>query len=193
MTGMVPFNLLNNASPVAFALQHVGVQWAFTVITIGAIAGLTTVVLVNMFSKARIIFAMSRDGLLPKVFSNVKEGCQAPVTSILLVGALATIVAAFFSMDSIFELVNVGALSAFIFLAISVLILRYQKPEIKRAFKCPLVPVVPILSIIFSVSLIAQLEVNIIEIFASMACTRSCYILCIWKIQRNVRRQGKTD
>ena len=166
MTGMVPFNLLNNASPVAFALQHVGVQWAFTVITIGAIAGLTTVVLVNMFSKARIIFAMSRDGLLPKVFSNVKEGCQAPVTSILLVGALATVVAAFFSMDSIFELVNVGALSAFIFLAISVLILRYQKPEIKRAFKCPLVPVVPVLSIIFSVALIAQLDVDIIEIFA---------------------------
>ncbi len=87
MTGMVPFNLLNTASPVSFALQHVGVQWAFTVITIGAIAGLTTVVLVNMFSKARIIFAMSRDGLLPKVFSNVKEGCQAPVASILLVGA----------------------------------------------------------------------------------------------------------
>ena len=166
MTGMVPFNLLNNASPVAFALQHVGVQWAFTVITIGAIAGLTTVVLVNMFSKARIIFAMSRDGLLPNIFSNVKEGCQAPVTSILLVGALATIVAAFFSMDSIFELVNVGALSAFIFLAISVLILRYQQPELKRAFKCPLVPVVPILSIIFSLALIAQLEVNIIEIFA---------------------------
>lgn len=137
-----------------------------SVITIGAIAGLTTVVLVNMFSKARIIFAMSRDGLLPKVFSNVKEGCQAPVTSILLVGTLATIVAAFFSMDSIFELVNVGALSAFIFLAISVLILRYQKPEIKRAFKCPLVPIVPVLSIIFSVSLIAQLEVTIIEIFA---------------------------
>ena len=69
-------------------------------------------------------------------------------------------------MDSIFELVNVGALSAFIFLAISVLILRYQKPEIKRAFKCPLVPVVPVLSIIFSVALIAQLDVNIIEIFA---------------------------
>jgi APA family basic amino acid/polyamine antiporter len=166
MTGMVPYSLLNNASPVAFALQHVGVQWAFTVITVGAIAGLTTVVLVNMFSKARIIFAMSRDGLLPKVFSNVKVGCQAPVTSILLVGGLAAIVASFFSMDSIFELVNIGALSSFIFLAIAVIILRYQQPEIKRAFKCPLVPVIPILSIIFSIALIAQLKTNIIMIFA---------------------------
>jgi APA family basic amino acid/polyamine antiporter len=165
MTGMVPFGLLNNSSPVSFALQHVGVQWAFTIISIGAIAGLTTVVLVNMFSKARIIFAMSRDGLLPKVFSKVSVGSQAPVTSILLVGGMATVVAAFFSLDSIFELVNVGALSAFIFLAVSVIILRYQKPEIKRSFKCPLVPAIPILSIIFSLALISQLKVHIIQIF----------------------------
>lgn len=166
MTGMVPYSILNNASPVAFALQHVGVQWAFTLITVGSIAGLTTVVLVSMFSKARIIFAMSRDGLLPQVFSNVKVGCQAPVTSILLVGGLAALVASFFSMDSIFELVNIGALSSFIFLAIAVIILRYQQPEIKRAFKCPLVPVIPILSIIFSIALITQLETDIIMIFA---------------------------
>ena len=166
MTGMVPFNLLNTASPVSFALQHVGVQWAFTIITIGAIAGLTTVVLVNMFSKARIIFAMSRDGLLPKIFSNVHKDNKAPVASILLVGAMATIIAAFFSLDTIFELVNVGALTAFIFLALSVIILRYQRPEIKRSFKCPLVPAIPILSIIFSIALISQLKVEIIEIFA---------------------------
>jgi len=165
MTGMVPYNLLNTPSPVSFALQHVGVQWAFTVITIGAIAGLTTVVLVNMFSKARIIFAMSRDGLLPKIFSNVQGDCKAPVASILLVGGMATVIAAFFSLDSIFELVNVGALSAFIFLAVSVIILRYQRPDLKRSFKCPLVPYLPIFSIIFSLALISQLKVHIIQIF----------------------------
>lgn len=165
MTGMVPYNLLNNASPVAYALQHVGVQWAFTVITIGAIAGLTTVVLVNMFSKARIVFAMSRDGLLPKVFSNVHATRKSPVASILLVGGMATMVAAFFSLDSIFELVNIGALSAFIFLALSIIILRYHQPNIKRAFKCPLVPAVPVLSIIFCLALIVQLKVHIIQIF----------------------------
>ncbi len=166
MTGMVPYNLLNTPSPVSYALQHVGVQWAFTVITIGAIAGLTTVVLVNMFSKARIVFAMSRDGLLPKVFSNVNDGCQAPVASILLVGAMATVIAAFFSLDSIFELVNVGALTAFMVLAIAVIILRLQQPELKRSFKCPLVPAIPILSIIFSIALISQLKVHILQIFA---------------------------
>ncbi len=165
MTGMVPYNLLNNASPVAFALQFVGVQWAFTIITIGAIAGLTTVVLVNMFSKARIIFAMSRDGLLPKIFSNVDKDCKAPVASIILVGLMAIIIAAFFSLDSIFELVNVGALSAFIFLALSVIILRRQQPEMKRSFKCPFVPVIPILSIIFSFALISQLKIHILQIF----------------------------
>lgn len=166
MTGMVPYNLLNTASPVAFALQYVGVQWAFTVITIGAIAGLTTVVLVNMFSKARIVFAMSRDGLLPSVFSNVKDGCQAPVASILLVGAMATLIAAFFSLGSIFELVNVGALTAFMVLAIAVIILRIKEPELERSFKCPLVPAIPIMSIIFSLVLISQLKVHILQIFA---------------------------
>ncbi len=165
MTGMVPYNLLNNASPVSFALQQVGVQWAFTIITIGAIAGLTTVVLVNMFSKARIIFAMSRDGLLPKIFSKVHDGCQAPTASILLVGGIATLIAAFFTLDSIFELVNIGALSAFIFLALSVIILRRERPEMKRSFKCPLVPAIPILSIIFSLALISQLKLHIIQIF----------------------------
>lgn len=165
ITGMVPFNLLNNTSPVSFALQHVGVQWAFTIISVGAIAGLTTVVLVNMFSKARIVFAMSRDGLLPKIFSNVHPHRKSPVASILLVGGMAAVIAAFFSLDSIFELVNIGALSAFIFLAISVLILRYQKPEIKRSFKCPLVPVVPVLSIILSLALISQLKFHIIQWF----------------------------
>ena len=166
MTGMVPYNLLNTPSPVSFALQYVGVQWAFTVITVGAIAGLTTVVLVNMFSKARIVFAMSRDGLLPKVFSNVKEGCQAPVASILLVGAMATVIAAFFSLGSIFELVNVGALTAFMVLAIAVIILRIKEPELERSFKCPLVPAIPIMSIIFSLILISQLKAHILQIFA---------------------------
>ncbi len=165
MTGMVPYNLLNTASPVAFALQYVGVKWAFTVITVGAIAGLTTVVLVNMFSKARIIFAMSRDGLLPKIFSNVNQNCKAPVASIILVGVMAAIIAAFFSLDSIFELVNVGALSAFIFLALSIIILRKEQPYMERSFKCPLVPAIPILSIILSLALISQLKVHIIQIF----------------------------
>ena len=165
ITGMVPFNLLNTASPVSFALQYVGVQWAFTVISVGAIAGLTTVVLVNMFSKARIIFAMSRDGLLPKVFSNVKVGCQAPVASILLVGLIAAIIAAFFSLGSIFELVNVGALSAFIFLALAVIILRRERPEMKRSFKCPLVPAIPLLSIILCLALLSQLKFDVIELF----------------------------
>jgi APA family basic amino acid/polyamine antiporter len=139
-----------------------------TIITIGAIAGLTTVVLVNMFSKARIIFAMSRDGLLPKIFSIVNQDCKAPVASIVLVGGMAALIAAFFSLDSIFELVNVGALSAFIFLALSVIILRRQQPDMERAFKCPLVPAIPILSIlsiVFCLTLISQLKVHIIQIF----------------------------
>ncbi len=100
-----------------------------------------------------------------KFFQSVDKDCKAPVASIILVGAMATIIAAFFSLDSIFELVNVGALSAFIFLALSVIILRRQQPEMKRSFKCPLVPAIPILSIIFSLALISQLKIHILQIF----------------------------
>jgi APA family basic amino acid/polyamine antiporter len=88
------------------------------------------------------------------------------VASILLVGAMATIIAAFFSLGSIFELVNVGALTAFMVLAIAVIILRIKEPELERSFKCPLVPIIPVMSIIFSIVLIAQLKIHILQIFA---------------------------
>lgn len=167
MTGMTHYSLFKgSAAPVQFALQTVGINWAMAIVTVGAIAGLTTVILVSMFVVPRLLFAMSRDELLPKMLTKVHHNFKSPITSILLVGIIAALISAFLPLEGIFELVNISALSSFIFLALSVIILRRERPDIQRKFKCPLVPVVPIVSIIASLGLITQLKPLTIEIFS---------------------------
>jgi basic amino acid/polyamine antiporter, APA family len=167
MNGMVPFYTFQGSeAPVMLALQSVGVNWALTIVTVGAIAGLTTVILVSLFVVPRLIFAMSRDRLLPEKLSNVHSEFKSPMTSIILVGVVTALVSGLLPLDSIFELVNIAALSSFIFLAITVIILRKSRPDIPRKFKCPLVPIVPILSIIACVALITQLNLIVIKAFA---------------------------
>lgn len=167
MNGMVNFSMFaNSEAPVMLALQSVGANWATTIITIGAIAGLTTVILVNLFVVPRLIFAMSRDKLLPEKLTTVHSKYNSPAISIMLVGGISAVVAAFLPLGAIFELVNIAALSAFIFLAISVIYLRKSHPQIPRKFKCPLVPVIPVASIIACVALITQLNLLTIKIFS---------------------------
>jgi APA family basic amino acid/polyamine antiporter len=165
LTGMVPYNLLNNAAPVAFALQYVGTNWVASIVSVGALCGITSVLLTSLFGQTRIFFAMSRDGLLPGVFSRVHHSYKSPVTSIILVGIVAALIAAFVPLAVIIELVNIGTLSAFIFLALSVIILRRQQPDIPRGFKCPFVPVIPIISILACLFLIAQLSSTTLQRF----------------------------
>ena len=124
LTGMVPYNLLNNAAPVAYALQYVGSNWVASIVSVGALCGITSVLLTSLFGQTRIFFAMSRDGLLPDIFSKVHPSYKSPVTSIILVGIIAGFIAALVPLAVIIELVNIGTLSAFIFLAISVIILK---------------------------------------------------------------------
>ena len=165
LTGMVPYNLLNNAAPVAFALQYVGTNWVASIVSVGALCGITSVLLTSLFGQTRIFFAMSRDGLLPGMFSRVHHSYKSPVTSIILVGIVAALIAAFVPLAVIIELVNIGTLSAFIFLALSVIILRRQQPDIPRGFKCPFVPVIPIISILACLFLIAQLSSTTLQRF----------------------------
>jgi basic amino acid/polyamine antiporter, APA family len=158
LTGMVPYYLLNNAAPVTFALQYVGSHLVASIVAIGALFGITSVLLTSLFGQTRIFFAMSRDGLLPTLFSKVHPNFRSPVTSIILVGIVASFIAAFFPLAAIIELVNIGTLSAFIFLAISIIILRKQRPDLPRGFRCPLVPMIPIISILSCFFLITQLS-----------------------------------
>ncbi|MCZ3364432.1 MULTISPECIES: amino acid permease [Methanobacterium] len=168
ITGMVPYTTFEgNAAPVQLALQSVGINWATAVVTVGAIAGLTTVILVSMFVVPRLLFAMSRDQLLPKRLTKVHPNFKSPITSIILVGVISSLISAFLPLEGIFELVNISALTAFIFLALSVIILRKQRPDIKRKFKCPLVPAIPIISIIACLGLITQLKLLTIEVFGA--------------------------
>jgi len=166
LNGMVPYNLLDNAAPVSFALEKVGANWAASIVSFGALFGLTSVLLTLLFGQTRIFYSMSKDGLLPATFSRIHPNFRTPLISTLIVGSIAAVIASFFPLSFIVELVNIGTLAAFIFLALSIIILRRQQPEIPRKFKCPLVPVVPLLSIIFCGFLIFQLKINTLEYFA---------------------------
>ncbi|MEH7456036.1 amino acid permease [Bacillus sp. JJ1127] len=148
LTGMVPFTELNVADPVAYALRVVGEDKIAGLLSVGAIAGLTTVLLVAMFAFVRVSYSMSRDGLLPKKLSSVHKRFQTPFFNTWIAGGIAAILAGFVDLNLLANLVNMGTITAFIFVSISVIVLRKTKPNIARPFRAPLVPFLPIVSII---------------------------------------------
>ena len=157
LTGMVPYQQLNNASPVAHAMIQVGLNWAATIISIGALAGLTTVLLVLIFGQSRIFFSMSRDGLLPRALSGVHPTFRTPYRSTLLVGVFVALLGAFTPIDVLAQLTNIGTLAAFVLVSLAVWRLRYTQPDLPRGFRVPWVPVLPILSALASLFLIVSL------------------------------------
>ncbi|MFL0195424.1 amino acid permease [Clostridium sp. WILCCON 0269] len=159
LTGMVPYlKFKETAAPVAFALQQVGINWGSALVSVGAICGLTSVLLVMLFGQTRVLFAMSRDGLLPKVFGHVDERFHTPVRSTLLVGIITMIIAGFTPIAVVSELTNIGTLAAFVIVSASVIVLRKKEPDRPRAFKVPFSPVTPILSIAACLFLIYNLQ-----------------------------------
>lgn len=161
LNGMVPFYKLNVSFPVAYAMNYVGLQWAGIVISIGAIAGLTTVLLVMMFGQSRIFFAMSRDKLIPESFTRVHPTWRTPIFSTVFFGICIAIIAAFTPINIVGSLTNMGTLAAFILVSIAVPILRRRHPELGGAFQVPFGPyVVPILSAITALGLIYYLRVG---------------------------------
>ncbi|MFN2448388.1 MAG: amino acid permease [Candidatus Baltobacteraceae bacterium] len=159
LNGMVPFYKLNVAFPVAFAMNYVGLAWAGVVISLGAIAGLTTVLLVMMFGQSRVWFAMARDRLIPPSFNRVHATWRTPVYSTVFFGVLIAIVAALTPINIVGSLVNMGTLFAFILVSIAVPVLRAKHPGLKGQFTVPFGPyVIPILSAITAVGLIYYLR-----------------------------------
>ncbi len=158
LTGMVPYKLLNVASPVAFAMDHVGLGWAASIISLGALAGLTTVLLVMMFGQTRVFFAMSRDGLLPPVFSRVHPKFRTPGLSTIIFTIFIALIAAFTPIDIVGSLTNMGTLIAFILVSIALPMIRKRYPN-TDGFSVPFGPyVIPALSAIFAVGLIFSLQ-----------------------------------
>lgn len=159
LTGVVPyFKYKGVSAPVAFALQQIGINWGSALVSVGALFGLTSVLLVMMFGQTRIFFAMSRDGLLPKFLGDVNKKTKTPITSTLIVSVAAAIISGFLPIGVVSELTNIGTLAAFIIVSIGVVVLRKNRPDIQRPFKCPLVPVVPGAAVVFCGYLIYKLN-----------------------------------
>jgi len=159
MTGIVPFQQFAGVDhPVSLALQLAGENWVAGFVDLGAIVGMTTVILVMTYGQTRIIFAMSRDGLLPRRLSTVHPVHATPYFATWTVGFVFSSIAAFVPLNVLAELINIGTLSAFALISVSVMVLRRTHPELPRAFLCPFVPVVPLLSVAFCLFLMVHLQ-----------------------------------
>lgn len=157
LTGIVPYTELNVASPVAFALTKIGYTWASTLVATGVLAGLITVLLVLLYGLTRILFAMSRDGLIPALFSQVNPDRQTPTKIILLCGLVVSVVAGFIPLGELAETVNIGTLASFVMVCVGVIALRIRQPNLKRPFKNPWNPLIPVLGILSCGALMAFL------------------------------------
>lgn len=157
LTGIVPYTTLNVRSPVADALLHIGYQTTAGVIAAGAIAGLTTVMLVMFYGLTRICLAISRDGLLPLAIARIHPQTRTPVRIILFTGTLMAVIAGFVPINRAAELVNIGTLAAFTFVCAGVVVFRWTHPDIPRPFKLPFSPFIPMLGVISCVYLMLQL------------------------------------
>lgn len=163
VTGMLSYQELatsaGNGEPknLAYAFGQNGVTWAEKAISIGALAGLTTVVMVLMLGQSRVLFAMARDGLLPRSLSKTsKFGTPARIQ--IIVGVAVAVVAAFFPIEKLEEMVNVGTLFAFVVVAAGVIVLRRTRPDLPRGFKVPLMPILPIAAIVACLWLMLNLS-----------------------------------
>ncbi|AUX12140.1 amino acid permease [Latilactobacillus sakei] len=162
LVGVVHYTKLNVGDPVAFALQLMHQNWVAGIISLGAVAGMTTVLLVMTYGGTRLIFAMSRDGLLPAVFAKINPKTHVPVANTWIFAVVTSVVAALVPLDKIAELVNIGTLFAFATVSLGVIFLRRipNYNELPQGFKVPLYPIVPILSCILCVLLMTQLQIT---------------------------------
>ncbi|MET9328928.1 amino acid permease [Tsukamurella sp. NPDC003166] len=135
------------AKNLAYAFSLNGVDWAATIISIGALAGLTTVVMVLLMGQNRVLFAMARDGLLPRKLAKTSDR-GVPVRIAVGVGVVVAVFAGLVPLDELAELINIGTLFAFVMVSVGVVVLRKRRPDLPRGFRTPLVPLVPILSVI---------------------------------------------
>ena len=170
LTGMARYTTLNVADPLAAALRAQGYAWSAGLVSVGAIAGLTTVVLVMLLGQTRVLFAMSRDHLLPPWLARVHPRYRTPTRITMLVGAVVTLLAALLPIHVLAELVNIGTLFAFVLVSLGVIVLRRTRPDLPRAFRTPAVPLVPLLSAATCLLLMLSLGVlTWLRFFAWMA------------------------
>ncbi len=160
LVGMQNYTELDTEAPLAAAFLSVGQPTIANLITLGALAGLTTVMMILMLGQSRVAFAMSRDGLLPRGLAKVHPRFGTPYRITIIVGVIVAALAGFIPLEELAELVNIGTLFAFVLVSVAVVVLRRTRPDLPRAFRTPLVPLVPILAVLSCVTLMLFLTVN---------------------------------
>ncbi len=160
LTGMVNYTDLSEGAPISDAFDQVGMGWASILINIAAIAGLSSVILVDIVAMGRIGFALCRDGLLPPSVGQIHPKFHTPIRITLATTAVVCVLGAFVPLATLAEMVSIGTLFAFVVVAIAVIVLRRTKPRMERPFKTPSVPVLPIVSAVSCVALMASLAVE---------------------------------
>lgn len=168
LTLLVNYKDLNTPAPVADAVNALPASWAWfkVAIKLGAIAGLTSVILVLMYGQTRIFYTMAKDGLLPGVFGRVHSKFKTPWINTILVGIIVAIAAGVFDINTLGDLTSVGTLAAFAVVCLTVIYLRNSRPDLERGFKVPLYPIVPILGILSCLYLITTVELRVLAFFA---------------------------
>jgi APA family basic amino acid/polyamine antiporter len=157
LTGIVRYTSLNVPDPIAVGIDATGLTWLKPFIKMGAIAGLSSVILVMIMAQPRIFYAMARDGLLPKVFKRIHPKFRTPHITTIVTGIAVAITAGIFPIGDLGHMVSIGTLLAFVIVSLGVLVLRYRSPEIDRPFRTPGMPVVPILGAVSCFYLMASL------------------------------------
>lgn len=160
LVGIVPYALLDDPAPIAIAVNEIGLKWFAVLVKIGAIAGLSSVMLVLCYGQTRIFYTMARDGLLPSPLAIVHKKFQTPWINTLFVGLIASCFAGLMSLDNLADLTNVGTLAAFMIVCITVIYLRITHPKEPRPFKAPLGMFTPILGALMCFILLMSLMTN---------------------------------
>jgi APA family basic amino acid/polyamine antiporter len=160
ITGMVRYDKIDTQAALASAFRDVGRDGFATLIAAGAVAGLTTVVMTLIIGAIRVLFAMSRDSLLPHNFARTSPRTGTPVRITLTVGALVAVVAAFTPIEKLEEMVNIGTLTAFALVSVAVPVLRRTRPELERPFRVPFSPWLPILAALICIYLAINLSLE---------------------------------
>ncbi len=195
LTGMVRYDSLNIDAPVADAFRQVGLTWAQVIISIGALTGMTSVLLVMMLSQPRVLLAMARDGMVPEsFFGAVHEKFRTPWKSTILTGAFVALLAAFLPLRVLAELTNIGTLLAFVIVCAAVLVVRKTHPEMKPSFRVPFVPFTPILGMLLCLMLMFSLPVeNWLRLGAWFAVGIAIYFVYGRRhsVMARLRREGR--
>jgi basic amino acid/polyamine antiporter, APA family len=162
LTGVVPFRELGVAAPIALATDRMGVPWFQLLIKVGAVAGLTSVMLILTYGQTRVFYAMARDGLLPRFFATLHEKFRTPWIGTLILGAVIAVAAAALPIEILGDLVSLGTATAFGIVCISVIWLRRARPDLERPFTAPGGIATPLLGIFFALVMVVPLITDMI-------------------------------